>query len=219
MTDVFEKHPRPWVADGDDVLDASGNKVVLTPDYFQPDIPITIVAAVNAEPELRARIANLESYADTKHASLVDVADKLRAARWRIIELEACLGGLRHDYVEMWQSEYGYGKSESDMRDALPSVERADALLADVTPKPESTVAHPPMAPADHLLKYGRALCSVNIRVPGEWGVSHLWTSATEPERDTCAACIAAANSSGIPNSSNHPEIPDSSSPNEKGPA
>ena len=59
MTTIFDKHPRPWwvarFSSGAYLLDANSNILDESEDVYAP-----LVSAVNAEPELRSRIAELE---------------------------------------------------------------------------------------------------------------------------------------------------------------
>ena len=64
MSDVFEMFPRPWRVTDDEAIhmvDAGGVNV-LNKDFAFRHVPHleAIVAAVNAEPKLRARVAVLE---------------------------------------------------------------------------------------------------------------------------------------------------------------
>lgn len=94
---IFDKHPRPWRADLDWIRDSEESLVCAMRRYDDNPLAAAIVAAVNAEPGLRVRIAELEDLFQQTHGvhvSWIEEGSKAAAYKARVAALDSCLRNL-----------------------------------------------------------------------------------------------------------------------------
>lgn len=116
MSSIFEKHPRPWTIDVDGYMarDTNERPVFTSPSFAYEELVPAIVTAVNAEPALRARVADLQEEDSRWAYRFVALQTDRDALRARVAVLEDAL----RDIVERTgiATPYDEHTYECDMR-------------------------------------------------------------------------------------------------------